>query len=184
MGNRKIVIKSDHGDGDTVGPYREATANDILVDGTGVPIFQAATVPYCLIYWTDKPPATTVMTNGKWKKIAGNTSETNGSGFDNATTNNRIKYTGSTTEHVSILASVSGQSSANNTVTKYAIAFNGVIISSSIAARDYSNANTVGNCSVINISNMSTNDYVELWARTNKNATLTTDSSSILVRRV
>lgn len=77
--------------------------------------------------------------------------------------NGRLRYTGVTTIHAVVAASISMTSDTNNVVVEMGIAKNGTIISESTITRKIGTGSDVGAMAVLADMELEENDYVELY---------------------
>lgn len=122
-------------------------------------------------YMNNNGTPTDIITANTPIKIAGTTtSNTITQKFTN--TNNRATYTGGLTRIFDVSAIASVLSASSNDQIGFYIAKNGVVIDSSESYLTTNSSNRAENIIVKAIVELSTNDYVEIWA---ENATDTSD---------
>lgn len=122
----------------------------------------------------DTPAATTIVTPGTYVKAAGTTTfDADPDDFsDDAGTDNRLKYTGTPTRHVTVAVSISMTCGGSNQVLGFKIAKNGILIDDSVARRKVGTGSDIGGIGVHAHVDMTTGDYIEIWC-TNETSTST-----------
>lgn len=93
--------------------------------------------------------------------------------FEAGTTTPRLTYIGTTTKHFQAMASVSVSSNVVNTLTTWYFYINGNPHPSAAATQFIALPGDVGTIGLINLDQLSENDYVEVWVAANKACTLT-----------
>jgi hypothetical protein len=86
--------------------------------------------------------------------------------------NNRLRYTGTTTENFRCLVTLSGSTSSNPRIVDYEIAKDGVVDTTTIIQRNHGNTD-VGAVALHGYFTFATNEYVELWLDVNTDTTVT-----------
>lgn len=124
------------------------------------------------IYVQANATATTVSATSTFYKVAGTTALTSGNYLiDNASTSNRLRYTGAAEKTVMVQATFSFDAASNNQVLVFAFyryddsASSGAIVNPSQITMDYHGEQINGTIQML--VTLDTNDYVELHVANN-----------------
>lgn len=127
---------------------------------------------------TNNATPTNIATAGVFQKLLGTTTLSIASKFTHS--NNRLTYTGSLTEAFVISASVSFDTQIGRTYT-IKIAKNGVVQNAQSIVRGTNTINL--ECSLFDTVELSTGDYIEIWATSSLTSDmLPTDSNLVITR--
>ncbi len=126
---------------------------------------------FCFTYMTNNTTATTLTTPGTFYKIAGTPTVSKQQKFTGSS--NKLTYTGreNITSKISIV--IGAKAPANSSDFSIAIAKNGVVILNPNGSMAASTNNQSFQITLITEVDMATNDYIEVFIRTNNNNTST-----------
>ena len=117
-------------------------------------------------YYESNATVTTLTAQNTWYKVAGTTSAGATSvDMDVATTSNKLIYTGTPDRHFRLESNFSFICSGNNQEIQFAWKYNGATMLPAIVSRFVATGADVGSTACHADKVMSTNDYVELFAR-------------------
>lgn len=108
--------------------------------------------------------ASTAFTGSAKTKLAGTTTSNNLFRFSTDSQNNRLKYLGKKKRYFTANGALSFQSSADNTTYIVYVAKNGTVINQSKVYVRSNSSNDVLAIPLVATVELSTNDYVEIWA--------------------
>ncbi|MBC7936365.1 MAG: hypothetical protein H7Y86_13525 [Rhizobacter sp.] len=132
-----------------------------MVSNTNIPNSRA----FAFLYMTANSTSTSLPVSNTYYKIAGTTTTVNAKKF--STTSNKITYTGKTPIIGKVFVIVGAKAPANNSDFSIVIAKNGVIIAAPIGSIAASSNNQSFQITFISELDMSTNDYVEVFIKSN-----------------
>ncbi len=138
-----------------------------MVSNTNIPNSRS----FCFEYMNDNVTATSLPVVSTYYKISGTTTVSKQQKFTG--TNNRLTYTGKEAFTSKIIAVVGAKSPANSADFSIAIAKNGVIVPFPNGSMSASSNNQSFQITLITELDLQTNDYIEVFVRTNNNNTNT-----------
>jgi hypothetical protein len=132
-----------------------------MVSNTGIPNSRS----FAFQYMTANSTATSLPVANTYYKIAGATTTVNAKKF--STSSNRITYTGKTGIVGKVFVIIGAKAPANNSDFSIVIAKNGVTIAAPVASMAAAANNQSFQISFISELDLSTNDYVEVFVKSN-----------------
>ena len=147
-----------------------------MVSNTGIPNSRA----FAFLYMGANSTATSLPVANTFYKIAGTTTTINAKKF--SATSNRITYTGKTDIVGKVFVIIGSKAPANNTDFSIVIAKNGVVIATPLASMAAASNNQSFQMTFITELDLVTNDYVEVFIRSNNSNTTTITVSELQFR--
>ncbi|MCY7290573.1 MAG: hypothetical protein LH615_00160, partial [Ferruginibacter sp.] len=132
-----------------------------MISNTGIPNSRA----FAFQYMTANSTSTSLPVANTYYKIAGTTITVNAKKF--SSTSNRITYTGKTDIVGKVNVIIGAKASATNSDFSIVIAKNGVVITAPIASMAAATNNQSFQISFLSELDLSTNDYVEVFIKSN-----------------
>jgi hypothetical protein len=134
-----------------------------MISNTNIPNSRS----FCFVYMNNNATATSLPVVGTYYKIAGTTTVQKQQKF--VATNNRLTYLGKESLTSKIIAIIGGKAPANNSDFSIAIAKNGVIVPFPNGSISPGTNNQSFQISLITEIDLQTNDYIEIFIKTNNN---------------
>ncbi len=138
-----------------------------MISNTGIPNSRAL----AFLYMTANSTATSLPASNTFYKIAGTTTTINAKKF--SATSNRITYTDKTDIVGKVFVVIGAKAPASNSDFSIVIAKNGVVIATPLASMAAATNNQSFQISFITELDLTTNDYVEVFIKSNNNNTNT-----------
>ena len=138
-----------------------------MVSNTNIPNTRA----FAFLYMNSNSTATSLPSANTYYKIAGTTTTVNAKKFSSSS--NRITYTGKTGIVGKVLVVLGAKAPSNNTDFSIVIAKNGVVIAVPLASIAASTNNQSFQLTFVTELDLNTNDYIEVFIRSNNSNTNT-----------
>ena len=138
-----------------------------MVSNTNIPNSRA----FAFLYMNSNTTATSLPSANTYYKIAGTTTTVNAKKFSSSP--NRITYTGKTGIVGKVLVVLGAKAPSNNTDFSIVIAKNGVVIAVPLASIAASTNNQSFQLTFVTELDLNTNDYIEVFIRSNNSNTNT-----------